>query len=154
MGKRGHKITPQRARAKPKAWKEPFLAELRATGNRTEAARRVGVARETAHRERKKDPAFATAWDEAVDEAVEALEYEARRRGFEGYDEPVVHQGKFTVVKDEKTGEKHVLTIRKYSDTLLIRLLEANRPEKYRRRIDQEVNMRGSVTLYLPKKGS
>lgn len=51
-----------------------------------------------------------------------ALEDEARRRAFEGFDKPIVHQG---VITD---------TVKEYSDTLAIFLLKAHFPEKYRER--------------------
>lgn len=51
---------------------------------------------------------------------VVSLEAEARRRAMDGVDEPVYHKG-------EVVGH-----VRKYSDTLLIFLLKAHRPHKYR----------------------
>jgi hypothetical protein len=51
---------------------------------------------------------------------VELLETEMRRRAPVGWDEPVFHAGKV------------VGHIRKFSDTLLIFALKAERPEKYR----------------------
>jgi hypothetical protein len=63
---------------------------------------------------------FAERWSEALDEAVERMEREAMRRGVEGYEQPVYYRG------------RRVGKIKRYSDTLLMFLLRANRPEKYR----------------------
>jgi len=76
---------------------------------------------------KEKDEGFKKAWNEAVDISVEAMEHEARRRAVEGVEEPVFYQG-------DECG-----AIRKYSDTLLIFLLKAHKPEKYKERISQEI---------------
>lgn len=71
--------------------------------------------------------AFARAWDSALEVATDALEAEARRRAIQGVSEPVGwYQG--------KPGGK----VRRYSDTLLIFLLKAHRPEKFRETISQQ----------------
>lgn len=51
---------------------------------------------------------------------------------------PLVELRRVPVVKRDENGDVAVLTIRKYSDSLLIRLLEAHKPDKYQRnsRID------------------
>lgn len=77
---------------------------------------------------RAADPQFASEWDEAVEFGTEELEEEARRRAYEGVDEPVFYQG-------TECG-----TVRKYSDTLLIFLLKGRRPDKYRERVSIDVN--------------
>ena len=94
------------------SWHAPFLEALRQTGNVSLAAKRAGIERKTAYRHRARSKRFAEEWDEALEEAVDLLEEEARRRAIEG----VVGPG----------GE------RRYSDTLLIFLLKAHRPKKYR----------------------
>jgi len=70
---------------------------------------------------------FAAAWDEALEIATGSLELEARRRAQKGVLEPVYYKGK-------KVG-----AVRKYSDTLLIFLLKAHRPDKYRDNVRHEV---------------
>ena len=59
---------------------------------------------------------------EAIEEGTEALEDEALRRAQWGVDEPVFFQG-------EICG-----SVKKYSDVLLMFLLKARAPEKYRER--------------------
>jgi hypothetical protein len=110
-----------------------FIAELAERGRVDLAAAAVGVHRFSLYRIRHADPAFARRWDEAIDAAVQALEDEAVRRARDGVEEPVFYQG-------AECGR-----IRRYSDSLLIQLLKAHRPEKYRERSD--VNVRGSLDV-------
>lgn len=109
-------------------WAPVFIDALRETGNVTAAARAAGIDRSTAYRYRNKDTApareFAAAWDDALEEAIDSLEAEAWRRARDGVDHPVIYEGEITD------------TYKKYSDTLLIFLLKANRPQKYRDNID------------------
>lgn len=113
--------------------REAFLAELARRGNVSDACRAVDAPRQTMYDWRETDPAFAAAWDAALDEAADRMEREAFRRAVEGVDEPVFYQG------DE------VGSVRKYSDTLLIFLLKAARPEKYRERT--EVQASGALRI-------
>lgn len=106
------------------SWVDYFLLSLSECGNVTQAAKDAGIARLTAYRHRDRDPRFADAWDDAIEEAVDRLEAEARRRAIEGVDEPVFYKG------------KPVGRVKKYSDTLMIFLLKAHRPEKFRDNFD------------------
>jgi hypothetical protein len=101
--------------------KEVFLAAFSVSGNVSAACRSAGISRNTAANWRKADPDFAAAYADAEIEAVEHLEAEARRRAVDGVDEPVFG-------KDGEIG-----TRRRYSDTLLMFLLNGAAPEKYRR---------------------
>lgn len=107
-------LTPKRD------WIPAFLRELARTGNVSKSAKRAKVARIYVYRVRNNDPVFAQAWDEAIEVSIEFMEAEARRRAVEGYLEPQFYKG-------VKSG-----AIRKYSDTLLIFLLKAHNPKKYR----------------------
>jgi hypothetical protein len=77
---------------------------------------------------REKDPEFAAAWEEALEEATDLLEEEARRRAHDGYEEPVYYKGTQCGV------------ITRYSDQLMITLLKAHRPAKFRENIRQELS--------------
>jgi hypothetical protein len=124
------KLTP-RARAR-------FLDVLRATANVSNAARSIGMSRRGIYDARGRDLQFSAEWDDAVETAADTLEAEAWRRGAEGVEEPMVSMGK--LVKDEAG---NVLTIRKYSDHLLLALLKAHRPERYRENIRVDVAVNG-----------
>ena len=101
-------------------WKPLFLDTLRGTGNVRLATSNADVARQVAYRARDSSATFRADWDEALEEARELLEAEARRRAAIGVDEPVFYKGKV------------VGHIRKYSDNLLMFLLKAHWPEKFR----------------------
>lgn len=104
-----------------------FLKELRENGGFVgKACEAVGVSKQTVHNWRSADAEFAENWDRAVEFATEDLEKEARRRAYEGVDEPVFYQG-------EVCGH-----IRKYSDTLLMFTIKARKPE-YRDKITIDV---------------
>lgn len=130
-GKAWTQRTLQRAR-------DAFLAELAKRGNVSEACRAAEVPRSTAYQWKAADEAFAAAWNEALEVACDAMEGEAWRRAVEGTEEPVY--GRVGKDKDGQIG-----TVRKYSDTLMVKLLQAHRPEKYRER--QDVQHSGGVTV-------
>lgn len=127
-----HNQTP-----KKRVWEKAFLAALRDSGNVRLACQAAKVARPTVYEYRQADPGFATAWNEALDEACDLLEAEARRRGLEGVDKPVFHQG-------EEVG-----VVRNYSDTLLIFLLKGARPWKYRDHVSHEVIGQGGGPIRI-----
>jgi hypothetical protein len=108
--------------------KKRFLEVFAETGNVTEACRRAGVKRRaTVYEWQEHDVDFGLAFHEAEAIATEVLESEARRRAVEGVitETPLIYRGKVvrTIVET------------KYSDTLLIFLLKARAPEKYRENI-------------------
>jgi transposase-like protein len=115
------KVTPEK--------KIAFCAALAASGGSvTRACEAIDVARMTAYRWREEDSEFSKAWDDAKAAGLDALEDEALRRAYEGYDKPIVHQG---VITD---------TVREYSDTLAIFLLKGGKPQKYRDNVRQEIS--------------
>jgi hypothetical protein len=107
--------------------REAFLRALADTGIVTIAAGIAGITRARAYQVRKEDPDFAAGWDEAEEQAADALEAEAWRRAVAGVPEPVVSSGK--VVRDD---DGQPLAIRRYSDNLLLALLKARRPERFK----------------------
>lgn len=117
------------------------------------ACEAVGISRQTAYDHRAKDKEFAAAWDEALESGIDALELEAWRRAVDGVDVPLVHKGQFTYLRDfaavdpdtgkpfaidrapvllDASGQPCIATVKGYSDQLLMFLLRAHRPEKYR----------------------
>lgn len=119
--------------------KKAFLAALAETGNVSRAAEVAGVDRRTHYRWLKEDEDYAERASDAMDQAADYLEGEARRRATEG-----LRQYKF----DKGVPILHPVTKEpyyehSYSDTLLIFLLKGARPEKYRDR--QQVEHSGSI---------
>lgn len=84
-----------------------------------EACKAVGIGRRTAYDERQRNEEFAVAWADVLEESTEDLEQVAVRRAKDG------------------------------SDTLMIFLLKARRPEVYRERyeVKQLPQMTGPVEL-------
>lgn len=83
-----------------------FLSALSEGFSITGAARTAQFSRATAYRWRGEDAEFAASWDGSLEEGTDVLEDEAKRRALAG------------------------------SDTLLIFLLKARRPDKYKDRYE------------------
>jgi hypothetical protein len=92
-------------RTRRRDWSARFLEVLRSTCNVRLSADAAGIDRDTAYRRRGRDPRFAARWAQAEQDGIDVLEAEARRRALS------------------------------VSDTLLIFLLKAPRPERYRESI-------------------
>lgn len=86
-----------------------FVEQLVKGETITAAAKAAGICRRTAYSWRDSDKTFAEAWDDALEIGTEKLETEATRRAMES------------------------------SDTLLIFLLKARRPNVYRDRVSAEL---------------
>ena len=107
------------------AWRGAFIERLKATGNVTLAATEAGVTRQHAYRTRNRSTAFRRSWNEALEQAVDLLDGEARRRAT-GIKRDIYYAGKVV-------GEENV-----YSDSLLMFLLKAHRPTLYRDNVKME----------------
>lgn len=121
-----------------------FLEALAQWGNVSLAAKAATLSRQYLYERRNKDEAFATAWNIAMDEAVDTLEAEAWRRARDGVPEYVT-TGKGLVL--DKNGEP--LMQQRYSDALLTRLLTAHRPERFRDRSTVDMNVTGNLAERL-----
>lgn len=104
--------------------KDTFLKHLRTTANVTTAAKAAGVARITMYKHRKLDEKFGDQWEDAIQQAVDELEEECRRRALKGVKKPVFYQG-------EVCG-----SVKEYSDNLAMFLLKGHRPRVYRERVE------------------
>lgn len=122
--------------------REVFLEALAGGASITRAAEAAAVGRTTVYEWREGDPAFAKAWDDALEAGIDLLEEEARRRAVEGVERPVVAMGK--IARDD---DGNVLKIREYSDTLLALMLKAKRPQQYRERVDVNAKHSGGISL-------
>lgn len=109
--------------------KRKVLEHFAVYGNITQAAIHAGIERKTIYNWQEHDDEFAVAFREAELKATEHLEAEARRRAVEGVD-------KQRRVYDNRGNLIDEYTETSYSDTLLIFLLKARAPEKYRDRHD------------------
>ena len=125
--------TPKKRR--PAKWEKAFITALAEFGVVSHACAAAKIDRSTAYLQRKKYEDFAEAWKEALEIAADALELEARRRAYEGVEEPVYGRG-----SGPNAGTVKVGAIRKYSDTLMMFLLKGSRPEKFRERFDHSLH--------------
>jgi len=96
------------------------------------AARWAGVHRQCHYDWLDEDPTYPARFEEARRRAGQTLEDEAVRRAVEGVRRPVLCRGKQVYIQGEPQYEVE------YSDQLLIRLLEASNPDKYKRRHEHE----------------
>lgn len=95
--------------------RQRFLQTLATTINVTAACRAANISRQTAYTWREADPEFAQAWSDAMDAALDDLEEVTAQRARDG------------------------------SDLLMMFLLKANRPDKYRETVTHEA--RGEVKV-------
>lgn len=117
-----------------------FLSAYRVTGNITLAAKTAGVHRSVHFSAMKSSEDYRIAFEDAHAEATDLLEEEARRRAVDGClqmkftktGDPLIDPRKFRDgrvlpgFENDPYYYEHV-----YSDSLLQRLLAANRPEKF-----------------------
>ena len=117
-----------------------FLAALEVGMPVSRAAELAGVHRQRFHERRNRDPEFAKAWEEAQAAGLDAWRYAAWDRAVNGYHEPVIYQGRPVLVGYTEDGkicpEDHPLatrfaplTIRRYSDHILAKLLPQMDPQ-------------------------
>lgn len=99
-----------RHRALPHRWREPFFEALRQVPVVSFACRAAGISRQTAYRHYRNDPAFRQRWDDAIEEAVDAIETQA------------------------------VMLARQGSEKMVQFLLQTWRPQRYAPKLRHEVN--------------
>lgn len=116
--------------------KETFLATLAETCNQAHSARTAGRSTDRIFRDlKKRDSAFAAAWDGVFRESYDMLEMEMNRRMRFGTPKTVFHQGR-------KVGR-----IRVFNDALALRLLSLHRKSAERMRESDRAPRRDVNTL-------
>lgn len=98
---------------------DDFLEELSNTGLPRKAALAIGVPYRYIVDKRSQDSDFDSQVQDMVELFNESLEQEAYERAMRGEATPIYNKG------------EHVDTIYRKSDTLLIKVLQANMPDKY-----------------------
>ncbi len=134
-----------------------FLTALAETGVITYACQAAEVGRTTQWEWRQASAEFRARFDEAMEEARDKIELEAHRRAVDGWEEPVF--GLTQEVVECGDGKRKVVSItaevgrvRKYSDRLLERLLEGNKPEKYNKKRLEHTGKDGEPLTLDPTK--
>ena len=139
------------AAADTRARQAEFLEAFPIYGNIVRTCAEIEIPRRTVYNWKAKnadgdyaDPEFMALYEIAREEAVAVLEAECHRRAVEGDPTPITVAGEREMVN-------------KKSDVLLIFLLKAHAPEKYRERYDMSfkgsVEHTGVVKLYMPDNG-
>ena len=120
--------------------KRAFLAGFLKTGMITKAAELAGIHYTTHYNWLKQSEAYAEAFEQAKEMAGDLAEDEVYRRGFEGFDHPVIYEGEITT------------HYKAYSDNLAMFWLKGLRPEKYR---DNQagVSFQGPTQINITIKG-
>jgi len=123
-----HKKAPSTPAERTVAAKDRFIAAYLETATISHACELAEVGRQTHYDWLREDPEYKVRFAEAEEATTEDLEAEARRRALEGVREPVgFYKGTATEY------------VQRYSDTLLIFLLKARRPDVYRERFELAV---------------
>lgn len=112
-----------------------FIRTLAQTGVVSRAATAAGWPRGHAYTIRGEDAEFAKLWDQAAEFATDALEEAARTRAIDGVSKPVYQQ------------KELVGYVTEYSDTLLIQLLKAKRPQEFRENVSLQADVKGGVLV-------
>lgn len=113
-------------------WRKRFLAAMSKMPNVTKACIAARITTGRAYQVYRDDNEFKKAWDEAALEGVERLEAEAWRRANNGVSKGVWMRG-------PKGKPLKVETVKAYSDTLMIFLLKAHKPDKYHENVRTQI---------------
>jgi len=114
-----------------------FLAAFAKTCNITRASAAAKVHRTCHFRWMRDDTEYSAAFARAREEAITVLEDEAVRRAHEGIAKPVWFQG------------NEVGAVQEYSDSLLVVLLKAHKPDTYRENWKGEISGPGGGPIPL-----
>ena len=112
----------ERVQNRQKMKKRRFLEKYINIGDITLTAKVTGIDRSTHYKWLEEDPEYQLNFAAADKQALDVLESEAYRRAVKGVNKPIYYKG-------QRCGY-----VREYSDTLLIVLMKARAPEKYRER--------------------
>ncbi len=112
-----------------------FLAAYEECGCITRAAAAVGIDRSLHYQAKEKEPEYAVAFHLADTRWFDKLEGSARRWAAEGVEETIFRTVRKVDADGNETVERvQVGTKLRIPQTLIIKLLEAGNPEKYRNR--------------------
>ena len=126
-----------------------YIIELAQTGLRSLSAKAIAVGSVAVVNNRKLDPDFDAAVEEAMAQYRDLLEREVHRRGVEGWEEPVFNKGMLAMRFDKATNTHVPLTIRKYDSNLLSLHARRHIPQ-YREHYTVEAHHTGKV-LCVPE---
>jgi hypothetical protein len=117
-----------------------FLAAFVELANESGACRAVQIDRATVRWWEEHQGDFSLRYQDAQAQVNDSLRGEMFRRGVKGVAEPVVNMGK--IVRND---DGSILTVQKYSDTLLVKLAAARMPAEFREK--SQIEMTGNMSV-------
>lgn len=137
-------VTRPLTRARRDGWTQQrqrgFARALADTGSYGKAAAQVGISMTSVQRLRRQSPAFQAMCDKALVEGGTTIEEAAYVRAVEGWEEPILHEGKVVGYR------------RRFSDTLAKTLLERTTEPREGKRGVEEIANPDQVTRELLKR--
>jgi len=112
-----------------------FLAAIHVMPNVTRAAKAAKINKSQHYATLKSSPEYAAAFREALQMGFDALADVAVTRATDGWEEPIVYQGRIAVQEDPSTGKVVPVTVRKIDNQMLRFILDRRHPE-YRERME------------------
>lgn len=149
----------------PRGWGEPwqaaFLEALARMPNVAAACRVSGVHRATVYRHAQNDPVFREAWKEAVDIGVDLLERIAHQRATTGWESEETRRRVKRVLREStREGEAAELVVvedetvtvtrAEVSDHLMVTLLKAYRPRRFREQVEHHLGPADDLDTAVP----
>ncbi len=122
-----------------------FLAAIRVMPNVTRAARAAKINRSLHYAKLKSSAEYAAEFQLAEQMGYDAVSDVAVTRATEGWQEPVVYQGRIALQEDPVTGKSVPVTVPRIDNQLLRFILESRHP-KYRERVEG-----GSIHFYAKR---
>jgi hypothetical protein len=120
-----------------------FLAAIRVMPNITRAAKAAKINKSLHYAKVKSSPEYAAAFQQAL-LGCDALSDVAVTRATDGWEEPLVYQGRIALQEDPDTGKVVYVTVTKFDNQLLRFILERRHPE-YRERVEES----GAVDIHV-----
>jgi hypothetical protein len=121
-----------------------FLAAIRVMPNVTRAARAAKINKSQHYAKLKSSPEYATMFRQALQEGFDALSDVAVTRATDGWEEPVIYQGRIALQEYAGTDKVVPVTVRRIDNQLLRFILESRHPE-YRERVEES----GTVDIHV-----
>lgn len=121
-----------------------FLAAIRVMPNVTRAAHPAKIHKSQHYAKLKSSPEYAATFQQALQTGFDALSDVAVTRAMDGWEEPVVYQGRIALLEDPGTGKVVPVTVRRIDNQLLRFVLERQHPE-YREHVEES----GTVDIHL-----
>jgi hypothetical protein len=129
-------------------WAPAYLAALEASARKAASAKLAGVTLRSVQRRRVTDANFAAEEAAAMMVASDMIEDEITRWAIEGVEEPVFGSG------GKGCGTVQVGTIRRFSDTLLLRLAERSESGSWRQKQQVEHSTPGMFATRADRKAA